>query len=77
MTCRRLTRAAFAALLAGLTAGGCASVGVNVMDRDILARPEMRFDFRANDQVLDDHIYFSKEGSSGGRGLGGGGCGCN
>ncbi len=26
---------------------------------------------------LDDHIYFSKEASSGGRGFGGGGCGCN
>jgi hypothetical protein len=26
---------------------------------------------------LDDHSYFSKEASSGGRGFGGGGCGCN
>ncbi|MEW8507884.1 MAG: DUF4266 domain-containing protein [Candidatus Thiodiazotropha sp.] len=26
---------------------------------------------------LDDHIYFSKEASSGGRGFAGGGCGCN
>jgi hypothetical protein len=26
---------------------------------------------------LDDHIYFSKEASSGGRSFGGGGCGCN
>jgi hypothetical protein len=25
----------------------------------------------------DDHIYFSKEASSGGQGFGGGGCGCN
>ena len=27
--------------------------------------------------TTDDHIYFSKEASSGGRGFGGGGCGCN
>jgi len=26
---------------------------------------------------LDDHIYFSKEASTGGQGVGGGGCGCN
>ena len=29
------------------------------------------------DAAIDDHIYFSKEGTSGGRGFGGGGCGCN
>jgi hypothetical protein len=27
--------------------------------------------------AFDDHTYFSKEASSGGRGFGGGGCGCN
>jgi hypothetical protein len=26
---------------------------------------------------LDDHIHFSKEAASGGRGFAGGGCGCN
>jgi hypothetical protein len=25
----------------------------------------------------DDHMYFSREASSGGSGFGGGGCGCN
>jgi hypothetical protein len=29
------------------------------------------------DLAIDDHIYFSKEASSGGRGFAGGGCGCN
>jgi hypothetical protein len=29
------------------------------------------------EQATDDHIYFSKEASSGGQGFGGGGCGCN
>lgn len=28
-------------------------------------------------QKLDDHIYFSKEGASGGGRSAGGGCGCN
>jgi hypothetical protein len=30
-----------------------------------------------HDAAIDDHIYFSKEASSGGRGFAGGGCGCN
>ncbi|MEZ4647938.1 MAG: DUF4266 domain-containing protein [Candidatus Eisenbacteria bacterium] len=62
--------------LAGSTSG-CAHVGVDPWDRDILAEPEMSLDADAVDLGLDDHIYFSKEASSGGRGFGGGGCGCN
>lgn len=67
------------ALLALVILDGCASmpVGVHVWERDILAKPEMLPDFDAIDHSVDDHIYFSKEASSGGRGFGGGGCGCN
>jgi hypothetical protein len=57
--------------------GGCASLGVEVWERDVLAKSEMQFDNDTVNRALDDHIYFSKEGSSGGRGFGGGGCGCN
>ena len=39
--------------------------------------PEMSLDNAPLDAAIDDHIYFSKEASSGGRGFGGGGCGCN
>ncbi len=60
-----------------IAAGGGCTAGVKVWERDILAQPEMQLDNRANDQAVDDHIYFSKEASSGGRGFGGGGCGCN
>jgi hypothetical protein len=56
---------------------GCGAIGVNVWEHDILSKPEMQFDYDAADHAFDDHIYFSKEGSSGGRGFGGGGCGCN
>jgi hypothetical protein len=67
-----------AAGLAGLAAlSGCGSVGVQVWERDVLARSEMQFDSEQVDRALDDHIYFSKEAASGGRGFGGGGCGCN
>jgi len=56
---------------------GCAQLGVEPWERDVLARPEMSLDADPLDAALDDHIYFSKEASSGGRGFGGGGCGCN
>ena len=54
---------------------GCTAV--QPWERDVLARPEMSLDSSALDAAIDDHIYFSKEASSGGRGFGGGGCGCN
>ena len=57
--------------------GGCAHLGVQPWERNVLARPEMSLDAYPLDRALDDHIYFSKEASSGGRGFGGGGCGCN
>jgi len=56
---------------------GCSSVGVEVWERDVLAKPEMQLDADAYDRAFDDHIYFSKEASSGGRSFAGGGCGCN
>ena len=42
---------------------------------DLHAREDMQPN--ALDLAIDDHIYFSKEASSGGRGFAGGGCGCN
>jgi hypothetical protein len=42
-----------------------------------LAKPEMAFDSDPLDTRFMDHTYFSKEGASGGAGVGGGGCGCN
>jgi hypothetical protein len=56
-----------------LLATGCASV--EPWERDLHAREDMRANER--DAAVDDHIYFSKEASSGGRGFAGGGCGCN
>ena len=56
---------------------GCTSLGVEPWDRDILARDEMQLVTDPIEAATDDHIYFSKEASSGGRGFGGGGCGCN
>jgi hypothetical protein len=37
----------------------------------------MALDANPIDNAFDEHMYFSKESTSGGRGFGGGGCGCN
>lgn len=62
-------------LLAALSA--CGSMGVEPWQRDVLARQDMQLVTDPVEAGLDDHIYFSKEATSGGRGFGGGGCGCN
>ena len=62
-------------LIACAALGGCASIGVEPWERDLHAREDMQANER--DAAIDDHIYFSKEASSGGRGFAGGGCGCN
>ncbi len=56
---------------------GCNLNRVAPWERGILAQPDMQFGINSVDESIDDHFYFSKEASSGGRGFGGGGCGCN
>ncbi|HET8870692.1 MAG TPA: DUF4266 domain-containing protein [Aquabacterium sp.] len=60
-----------------LTLGGCGHLGVKPWEHDLMARDAMQWDADGVSGALDDHIYFSKEASSGGRSFGGGGCGCN
>lgn len=64
-------------LLLATALGACSSLGVEPWERDVLAKPEMSLSADSVDMGLDDHIYFSKEGTSGGRAFAGGGCGCN
>ncbi len=54
---------------------GCTTV--QPWERGDLAKIEMAWDPDPMKSALRDHIYFSKEGSSGGASSGGGGCGCN
>lgn len=54
---------------------GCSIV--HPWDRDLLAEKKMRFIPSPSLHAVDEHIYFSKEGSMGGEDAGGGGCGCN
>jgi hypothetical protein len=71
-------RLSFLCCVAGAAlVSGCSSLGVKPWQRDVLAREEMRLDANPLDAAIDDHMYFSKEASSGGRSFAGGGCGCN
>lgn len=73
---KRMTLITATVLLAA-SATGCSSMGVEPWERDVLAKEEMQLVTDPVEAGIDDHIYFSKEASSGGRGFGGGGCGCN
>ena len=59
-----------ALLLAGCTV-------VQPWEKATLADYKMRPDRDPLATAMTDHIYFSREASSGGRGIGGSGCGCN
>lgn len=50
---------------------------VKPWQRGTLAEPVMRADRDAVGDGLNEHIWFSRETATGGRGVGGGGCGCN
>ena len=65
----------FVPLIVSITS--CANLGGEPWERDLLAAKEMSLNAEPIDAALDDHIDFSKEASSGGKGFGGGGCGCN
>jgi len=64
------------AIAASAVAGtGCANV--KPWERSTLADYTMRGDRDPLGVANSEHMWFSREGSSGGRGVGGGGCGCN
>ena len=64
-----------AVALVGLS--GCAHVGVQPWQHDLLAKDEMQLNTHPLVTSFHEHVYFSKEAASGGRTFDGGGCGCN
>jgi len=63
-------------VLLGLVAGaGC--VHVRPTERETLARRNMKFGPDPIEDELDLHTQEAREGSQGGYGSSGGGCGCN
>lgn len=77
------SRLILARLLAGAglaLLGGCAHpqlVRVQPWERATLADYAMRADRDPLASALAEHIFFSRESATGGRGVGGSGCGCN
>ena len=73
----RVALAAFAAAALAALVAGCGAATVKPWDRDLFAQPRMSFTPSPLEAAIDEHVYFSKEGSTGGFAAGGGGCGCN
>ena len=68
------------ALAAGALLSGCAQVDlarVKPWERATLADYTMRSDRDPLHTSMVEHRYFSRETATGGRGVGGSGCGCN
>jgi hypothetical protein len=63
----------WAVLLLLAPLAGC--VSVKPYERELLAQPGMSFDSPTAE--AEQHVHESREGSFGGYGAAGGGCGCN
>ena len=77
-THRLLTLLALAAV--GSVFSGCANpnlVRVKPWERGTLADYTMRPDRDPLHTAMMEHTFFSRESATGGRGVGGSGCGCN
>jgi hypothetical protein len=70
-------RFSFLALAAGLALGLAGCTQVQPWQRGTLAEAAMRADRDPLGDRFMEHAYFSREAATGGRGVGGGGCGCN
>ena len=73
-----MNRVRFIALVFSLLAlglGGCANV--QPWEHATMAGYRMSPDRDPLKGAIDEHIYFSREASTGSRGVGGAGCGCN
>jgi hypothetical protein len=58
-----------------LTLASC--VTVRPEQRAVMADPTMQFDQDPGDGAAREHVLENREGSSGGKSVKGGGCGCN
>jgi hypothetical protein len=76
------TRPLFAFLVFAAAAlfSGCANtnlVRVKPWERATLASYEMRPNRDPLHSAMSEHVFFSRESATGGRAVGGSGCGCN
>ena len=64
-------------LIVAAVVSGCGRAAVRPSEKEHLANRIMRFDEDTSETAADEHVQSNREGSAGGRGTGGGGCGCN
>lgn len=55
----------------------CGRHAVRASEKEYLANRVMQFDEDGQEATADDHVLSNREGAAGGKGTGGGGCGCN
>ena len=75
-----LVKLLLVAALGALLLAGCSTasaVRVRPWERAALADDAMNPDRDALGTAMTEHVYFAREAASGGRGVGGSGCGCN
>lgn len=67
------------AILGAMAAASCVTgcTAVQPWERGTLSDYTMRQDRDPLADTLKEHVYFTREAAAGGRGVGGGGCGCN
>ena len=57
--------------------GSCGRNAVRASEKEFLADQVMMFDEDGQEASADEHVLTNREGSAGGKGSKGGGCGCN
>ncbi len=72
-------RHAALAVVALFVLSGCSFLGkrINAYERSTLSKPGMALVENGKEQAAMNHMFNAREGSSGGLGGAGGGCGCN
>jgi hypothetical protein len=60
-----------------LAATACGRYAVRPDEKEFLADRIMQPDFDQQETTSDQHVFANREGSEGGFGAAGGGCGCN
>lgn len=64
-------------MLVAASFSGCSHWGVQPWQRQNLSQPGMSFSAPDLNRTFSEHLYFSREASSGGQSFAAGGCGCN
>ncbi len=73
----RLFSKLFAMSFIVLLFAGCGRYAVRPDEKEYLADRIMQPDYDPIETALDQHVLSNREGSAGGSGAAGGGCGCN